>query len=433
MGEKTLFYSAIAVFFFLACAESFAQEVLFTPRENLILFTLSQLQERDQAFDDSMKQAESKLKRKKIREIGATPAFSFEKLIPTPHPYLTASAQYNDNVDSTDAAKKTQINYNFTPGLKATFIRRKSNVNVDLHVDTINYSNRTINNAVDADTSILGNFNLGNYLLTLSDDFFTNYLASQEFGIKKDTFAYYWQNVVSSTLSRNFNRIGFDLGYTNSYFDYRNKQNTHTDETFSFHQFLRIATKTQLLMDYSHVRSKYNFVTNSSSDYNANNYTLGLTGSLTSKLTGMGQVIYYKRDAKAEQSYRDTTLSTDLGYTISERANMTFGFSHLTHEPSVKSNYYRENIFSFSGNDRLAINPKFNLSYSLIADYVDYTKLETEPNPKKNATYTLGLGLSYAFRDWLDFSLTWQHIKKKSNVEIDYNDNIVLFKSQARF
>lgn len=434
MGQRFVFYFLIVILgFSLTCQISFAQEIPFSPRENVILFTLSQLQERDRAVRDSLEQAKKKLIEKKpVKEKKAS---GFKNLIPPPHYYLNSSVQFDDNINSTKKEKKSDFTYFITPGVKMNFIRGGRTLNLDMHIDNKYYNKHPRSNSQNAEIGLLTNFNIGRYLLSISDDYFSNYIATPELGIKKDQFVYYWKNGFGSTLSRHFNRIGFDLGYSNTYYDYErdSRLTNHTEETFAFNQYLNIATKTQLLMEYSRGRTKYTHQSASSADSNSNNYNLGVTGALSSKLTSSVGIGYNLKDIKTGDDYRDTALSAEFGYSVSERTNFSLSVNRLIHEPSTKSSYSIENGFDLSGNNRLAFNPKFNLSFGGGVDFIDYPKLTTSPNPQRDATYSLGLGLSYAFREWLDFSLDWTHTKKKSNVTIGYNNNTIMLKTQAKF
>lgn len=420
--------------FSLSHTLSFAQEIPFIPRENVIFAALNQLQ-REVAIRDSMKEAQLRLLEGGfVEEETKKGGFSFRDLASRTHPYLTLQTRFDDNVDTSALTRKSSLINTITPGLKTNFIGKGKSLNLDIHTDNRYYNNRPRSNSQSATIDILSNFSMGRYILSISEGYFTNYISTPEFGVKTDEFTFYWKNTFNSTLGCNFNRIGFDTGYKRIDYDYEPNSgldNDRIEETYNFNQYLHIATKTRLLLEYSHGRIKYTHEPPTSKDYTYNDFSLGLTGVPSSKLTGLLSTGYKEADYKEDDDYRDTTFTGNLGYNVSERTNFNFLLKYVIHEEATKQNYYIQKDFKLTGNHRLAFNPKFKLSLSYEADFYDYIKMADFS--KENATHTWILGLSYAFRKWLDFSLNYTRKKTASNVDANYHQNIFLFKTQAKF
>jgi len=397
---------------------------------------LSQLQEKEAAIRDSMEEAQMRLVKSSFKEKGEGKVREgpvlFKTLLSHTHPYLTESVSSNDNVDSQRDFKKSSIINNFSPGLKMNFRDRAKSLRLDFYINTSLYNNRRRSNRQSAGSEAVTTFNIKRYMLTISDTYFSNYFASEEFGVDDHDFDKYWQNTIGSTIGRHFNRIGFDLGYKQTILENEPllKDSDSIQETVNFNQYLRIATKTQALFAYNYNRTKYTHKLNPDDSQN-NNFNLSLAGVLSSKLTALIETAYLLTDQKTGDDARMTSLSGKLGHQISARSNLALTLNRSITESATKANYYIGNSFNLTGNHRLAFNPKFNLSFNSGASYGRYPK-KTDFT-QKNETYTLGLGLSYAFRQWLDFSLDWAHTKSESNVSIDSSVNIFTFKTQAKF
>lgn len=426
----------LSLFSFLRPKLSFAQQSPFTPQENAMFIILNQLQEKEAAIRDSMEEAQmrlmkSSLKEKRVEKVREGLVL-FKALLSRTHPYLTESVSFYDNMDSQKDFKKSSIVNNFTPGLKMNFRDRAKSLRLDFYINTSLYNNRRRSNRQSAGSEAVTTFNIRRYMLTISDSYFSNYVASEEFGVDDHDFDKYWQNSISSTIGRHFNRIGFDLGYKQTILENELllKDSDSIQETVNFNQYLRIATKTQLLFAYNYNRAKYTHRIDPD-DSQSKNFNLSLAGVLSSKLTALIETAYVLTDQKTGDDSRGITLNGKLGHQISRRSNLALTLSRSINESATKANYYIGNSFNLSGNHRLAFNPKFNLSFNSGASYGRYPK--KADFTQKNETYTLGLGLSYAFRQWLDFSLDWAHTKSESNVSIDYSANTFTFKTQAKF
>jgi len=409
----------------------------------MIIATLDQLEERkESAITKAMQQAQIRLSRGISAE-----AQTDQTLIGTlrkiqPHPYWTISAKYDDNVDTVAQDKKGSLDIQNTLGLKMNAAGKGRISSLDINIDTRYCHNRPRNHNQGANIDLENNFSLGRYNLKLSDSYYNNYIASDNF-IKEDDsdFKRHGLNTFSTGLGRDFNRTGFNLGYTRAdYFYERNfrSENNHAEERYSWEQYLKIATKTRLFFEYEYYRKTYPHDTTSDSHYHDLN--LSLAGVLSAKLTGLAKIGYKLTDNYADEDSGDATgyrsRETELGGTVSYKfspfySDINLSFVRTIHEDSNRPAYYTENKLQISGNRRLAFNPKFNFTFGggiLRAYYpkrIEYAK--------KNNTYTVDLGLAYSFKQWLDFSLDYNWKKYSSNVDTDYKNNIFTFKTQAKF
>jgi hypothetical protein len=411
-------------------------------RENLIFSTLNNIEKmqdsnRERAIRETMQEAQMRLMEpkyvpKRVKEESNAEGFRLKNLVPRAHPYLNAQTKFFDNVDAGSELRKSSIAHTFTRGLKINFLGSRGNsITLDTDIQNLYYNNRSRSNTESAELDLSGTstFNIGRYTLSVSNDYFTNYIAKSEL-VAHSKSDYYWRDALKFNLGRHFNRIGFDIGYGVGDYEYQSTAgslaNDRIVQTFNFKQFLRIATRTLLQFEYDYDRTGYTYTP--SSDSNIYNYSLGLSGVLSSKLTGSMKMAYSLGDYKAGDDTK-TTFTGELGYNVSRRTNYNLSFGHIINEPATDSGYYIEDDFGLKCNHRLGFNPKFMFSFGGGISLLGYPKNTTSSEVD---TYTFSSGLSYAFKRWLDFSLDYGCIKKASK-GASYYSNSILFKTQMSF
>ncbi len=441
MAKKGLnFFSGIIVFIalFFIPAEALSQQVSLSPRENIIFTTLNNLQSKEGAIMGAMQEAQLQLAEAKFaKEITTTSPRSsgFKDLASRAHPYLTLTMASNDNVDNVPQAKGS-IYYTVKPGVKMNFRERGKSLDLNLYIQSVRYNNRKRSNSDDINLETAVNFPLGRYIVSLGDTFYSNHISTPELGIDDDLFTNYFKNTFDSKIGRYFNRLGFDLGYQRVDYKYEknsDEQNSRTEGAFNFNNYVRVGAKTQLLAEYHYGRTRYEHDLNPSKDYRYDEYVLGATGVLSAKLTGTFKMGYKSADYKDQDDSRDTYFSSSIGYRISDRSDMAFTYKYQPHIESTRPNSYIENDIKLSMNHRPAFNRKFNLSLSYGADMQNYNKRINLNNAKSNL-YTWNFTLTYAFRQWLDFSLGYANTSLVANIgTVEYKKNTVTFTTNARF
>lgn len=424
---------------------SLAQQVPFSPRENAILSTLNQLQDVkdidggvDGFVDDFKKESQRRAvessiikaqQRNKKKDKGK--GFSFKELRGRMHTYANSSIKFDDNITSNPEMKSEGI-YTVTPGAKINFASKGKSLSLDFHVDDKYYHKRTEAGYRTIDFSALSNVGLGRYVLSFFDNYST-YMTRPKVDVSGGRAIVYQKNNIKTTLGRSFNHIGFDTGYERTDYSYEEagKLGDHTEEKISLNQYLKIAKKTRLLWEYLYGHNSSTYRSSSSGDYGYYDNNLTVTGVLSAKLNGLAKIGYKAQDNKGQEDFRDITFFWQMGYGASDRANFSLKLKQVLHRPVTDSDRSIETNFSLSGNHRLAFNPRFNLSFGYEVDYFDYPKRAFYLN--KTDTYTLDLGLRYAFRQWIDFSLDYKRKRINSNFSADYYNNLVTISSQARF
>lgn len=373
------------------------------------------------------------------------------------HAYVSSRITWDDNVASLPE-KKGDIEYVTTPGIKWNSVALGKSTSFDLHLETTYYLNRDTINKMLLNTNLAHTTSLGPYTLSFRDSVETNavttkYMAMSDNGLDKK-----WTNGFSVGLGRNFNRCGFDLDYVRAdeLHDTVHKTNNNSEDTVSFSQYLRIGAKTRLVFDYSHDHKVYpgnpgsstvtttttsstgivstTTTTSSSATADTDTYGLVLTGVLSPKVSALGGFVYKPVAAKNGADTADYIFTSTLGYRVSDRTGLSVKYTGTLHDAVSIPDRYDESVFALLGNHRLAFNPKLTIAAEYDLDFKSFTEADALDgyNHESVARY-FSVGMSYSFKQWLDFSLAYLNKSYHSNFDSNYTDNQVTFSSQARF
>jgi len=412
---------------------SYAQQLIFTPRENVIFATLNQLQEREEAMRTSLKEAQVKLLRENlaVKKNKVTLVSSIASRL---HPYLNTDSANNDNVDSTPSNRKSSVIHTVTPGVKLSLSQKNRFLSFDAYINNLYYNNRARSNTQDANLDMLGNFNFGRYSLSLTNDYFNNYIAQPHFNIKKDGLAHYWKNIFEADIRGNYNRYDYNFGFSHAVSRYEKDSKVGLDlgeDKFSLDQYLVLTPKTQLSLQYSHIRDHHDYKESNGTDFNSNEYILTLTKILSYKFSSSLGIDYEAQNYKATSDKRTTIFRGSLAYRLSDHSDMSLSFDHTIYdEKQTHSNYYLENTLDISIRHRFIAHPKLVIHYDYNIDYFDYLKKYSVQyaNVRKNT-----FGLTYAYKKWLDLGLDYIYTDKYFNYIPKYENTEIVFSSQARF
>jgi len=417
----------------------FAQQMPLALRDNAIMSAFQLLQvNRDKAMTSSFQEAQMRLLDGKFKEAviiknKPTPSFLSNFRLRN-HPYASLESVLDDNVDLSGDHKKTAFSNKVILGLKNNITSKYLTTILDLKLDTTYYKNRTRSNTQGAEVKLQNYFNLGRYAFSISDTYNNNYIVSDNF-VDSDLFEHYWSNTFNTTLSRDYNRLGYSLGYSYIQTEYENDfslGNDHTDHTFTFKQYLKVATKTRFMFDYEHGITEYiHQQPGASKDFHYDDFSLGVTGVLSAKMTALLNTAYRFSDYKEDDDYNKITATGKISYVMSPNTNMALTYQHIAHDPGDHTDNFRENIITISGDRRLSFNRRFKFTYDASYDRAVYPKGDIRT--KRNTRYSWGLGLIYNFREWVDLSLEYDNKQYRSNVDTSYKNNILKFKTSAKF
>lgn len=434
----SFFVPVATIFLSLSIKSVFAQEGFFAARDNLIFAALNHVEAKQKAVTDAMMEAQIKLAESKpgqkiqgSKEAG----FSFRDVVSRAHPYIFLNTTFDNNLDNNRDPKSSFIN-TLTPGLKMNFNSKTATLNLDTSVNNKFYNQRPKSDAQNATVSLLSNFLINRYTLAIADTYYNNYGPAEQISSDDSTYDsnVQWSNSFASSLSRQFNRLGFNAAYKHWDYQYRGDaafESNYSVNEGSLQQTFSVSKKTSILFEYLYSNTAYKHELDTSKDFYYNLYTLSLTKVLTPKITGLIKASYKDVDYKDEGDYKEGIYSLKLSYQASTRTDFSFNYDYTPHDDPDNTDYTIENEFKLTLNHRLAFNPKFRVSLVYDAQMINYPKLDDRVGHSN--TYSWNFTLNYFFRQWLDFSLNYMNKDVCGNNVSKYRENIVSLKTQARF
>ncbi len=447
MRKKIFFVPGIFLFVLVFQGYVFAQQGVFTPRDNAIFATVNQLQDRYDAMRESMKEAQLKVMEDDIANLTAAPVSkASSKKVPgkptyrpslfyiNSHPYITQTTMYDDNPDSVPQ-NKTMMVYGITPGVKVNLVGKGKTINIDAQLPAEFYGSHKDGEARAFGTDILGNFVIGRSVLSLSESYFNDFLGTSDFGILEETWnRKHWQNIFTTALSRHFNKVGFDFSYSRGDYGYDRDSkvdNDRIDHLINLNTYLKIAPKTQLLLQYEYDNLKYNKKPEPSLDQYYSQVYFGFTSIFTPKLTGTFRYGYKNNRFKAEDNIQSNSINSQIAFMLSDRTDFNVSNIYTWHSYDTPANTYTENDWILNLNHRFAFNPKLKASLGAEFDYSDYFR--TIDPTQESHLYTYSFTLTYAFRRWLDFTLDFRRKQLNSTRDAEYKRHTITFTTQAKF
>ncbi len=433
LRDLSLFLCAV----WLAAPAARAQEFSFSPRESVIFSTLNNLQEREMAIRDSMYAAQKRLAVMTQETVVPSAAQRPQKKerrradwARMMHPYFSYSTTFDDNIND-ERNKRPDYIYSINPGVKFNYLTPGNALRCDLGLAQTYYAKHAESNEQALSLSLVDNFNLGKYVVTLNDSVSTNYIATPQLGIKVDELAYNTENTFGFSLGRSFNRFGLSGSYSrsDSFYDSLNRDSDARSQSMAVNSYLKVATKTRVTFGYE--RSRSVTVNDSSSMTNADELTCGVTGVLTAKMSYALSGGYSASYEKSGENSQSMFLSDSIGLRVNDRTNLSCSSTYTVDEGTAAQDYITTASFALGADHRFAFNPKVNLSFAYAYSRASSPKIDA--GTEKSTEHGFSWGLSYAFRQWLDFGLTYAWANSVSNTAANYYRNSVVLSSSARF
>lgn len=445
-GNKDIFVRILAVvfcFIFSWLKISIAEEIGRPSNEDIMSATLNDLAQKQHSRQREMQvlqslqlaELETSAQVENIEEKDSPMKLFAEHL----HPYLSEEVKSDNNVDAVEEQRKSSIINTVNPGLKYSLRDSKKSITSDINLTSVLYNNRRDANWQKAAASFVLNYKLGKGIATIADNY-SNYFepelrvtgqqqrdnSEQNLNNSAD-LTRSWTNDFSVAYGRAFNRFGFDAKFLRSDYEVWHADTDSVTENYEFSPYFKLSNKTRILGKYRYQQVEYpheDAPDNSRSHLIEGTIASAISAKTSVSLTAGNTVTYNK----VSSNYTSPTFSGRLGYKISQRSDIAFGYLFSIYDYTIPINSYTINRFSLSGNHRFGFSPKWSFQYGVLANFKDFTKTVQE-----DKTYLFNLGLSYAFRKWLDFSLQWVHTKFESNIDESYSKDTIAFKTQARF
>jgi hypothetical protein len=397
--------------------------------------------------DALMSEAMMAARQNPVREKSSAPlnAESLRTFASHIHPYINETCTSDNNIDAVEHDRHSEIINTINPGVKTNFRDSNKTFTTDMSVNEVVYYKRDRASSGSASAKVALNYRLGKSLLTLADSY-TNLFepaktltgqtvidnAENDIDAASETVRN-WSNTFNVGFGRAYNRFGFDAGFSRQDYEQWPSDGDSVSETYFFNPYLKASNKSRILGTYSFERKKYPHEDNGD-DQNTDKFGLGITSAISPKTTIVINSEQKRVDNRIGDDTVNTTLSTNIGYKINSRADLSLSYTYKIDDvPKSKSDNVKTNSLSFSGNNRFAFNPKFRLHYGVSASHKGWYKLTGSPDTQLDRTYKLNLSLDYNFTKWLDFSLGWTRTIFNSNIATDYDKDVVVFKTAAKF
>ena len=268
--------------------------------------------------------------------------------------------------------------------------------------------------------------NFNDYTLTVSDNFlYTSSRAGTEFenrNLRKE-------NTGKVVLGADYNKFAFDVGYSNYLVYYH----SDTLESLNRHEnsvwgtgYVQVMPKTKALLEYMYRRIDYPDA--SGRDANVHAGMVGVTGDLTSKITGTTKV-GYKYKGYVDSSRDDFSgfiAHTSLSYDPTDRVNV-----FIAYEREPFESIYANNNYYTGDHVTAAVNYKFGGGFIAKVDgkyfYNAYPEVRAGDSKKrKDHIWGAGAGLDYFWKEWLVAGVGYEFNQRASNINSrDYDQHII--------
>jgi len=405
------------------------------------------LASRKEAIDHAMKEAEQQLVpvRTETRHVGGTPFL--ERLTNHYHPYIRNTLYYDDNVENSvdytywiDEEQTASVINTVRPGLKMSYRGRKWNMVGDFSYTDKYFNSYRNSNFQRADALIQATLRLGRNEVTLFNNFTYYHPAKKDYtGTDDDdvvsTGKNYRRNNFRVNSGRAFNRFGYDLEYDRVDYKYEPafEEDNYNGQRIAFSPYWRISQKTRITGRYAHYFEYYTDVYPPDNE-RYRDITITFFNRLTSKISDQISINQRSTNYKVDDNEKYITFQAKFAYGVSPRTNLTLGLDHEIFKSADREDNYLQDTFSLSGNHRFVFNPKIKLGLGATAQLRDYVKRVYASKERKRDTYEFNFAVDYAFRNWLDFVLSYKHEINWSSLNSNsFYRNLVTFATEARF
>ena len=344
------------------------------------------------------------------------------------HPYLSVTQTYDDNVYATSSDTKSDWITTTMPGIKLQMPFRMHKLEAEYRAVINNYWDYSSENITDHHAAILGDFKFGSrFGMRLGDKYDRGHEPRASSG--SGQIEKYDRNAANAALSYVFaDRVKAEVEYTQTYWNFTQPENAFRDRneyliaTYLYYRFL---PKTSAFVEYDFK----NVIFEQKAlglDNQVHTPLLGLRWDITEMTKGIVKAGYLSKNFEAanKDTYNTWTASVELDQAFSRSSLKLIGKRDVNESNAVGTTYYiTTGAFAEYthklGNKLSAVG---RLSYG----EDDYSNTNGYELDRVDKTSLFGAGLKYQMRDWLEFALNYNHLRRDSNIDYrDLTDNTV--------
>ena len=250
-----------------------------------------------------------------------------------------------------------------------------------------------------------------------------------EFGVSTETDTFR-SNLASLIVSYDISEktmVRFD--YSNfivSYTDDKNEDRNRIDNTASAYLFFKVKSKTFLFAQYTFIDVGYDEVSfRNSQEQNA---LAGVNWNMTDKTRASARVGYSLRefdDSRIEDG-EGVVFQARVNYQATVKTSLFFSAYHRNEEtPDLSYDYVKTSSATAAYGQNIYDKYRFELTFTYRDE--DYQSDLTGAVDRSDQVFLVEPSLSYTFRDWLSFGLSYGYRNRSSNIEtFDYDGSRVV-------
>lgn len=363
------------------------------------------------------------------------------------HAAVKGQSQYDSNIYLTKNGRDADVIFMETPSVAATLPMGDSHASAEYAATFNQFSIHSKNNHIDQRAMATGEINLTDYKIRLGDVYrrFKDRYGSEDVNRLKRQL----NTAVAGIQTKEWNRLFFDLGYTNKLDSYLTTEPlsnglTYRDKSYMEHIIglasnYRAGSKTYITWDNDFGMIRY---LNSSlpPDSVYVESLLGVRGELTSKIdanikAGCKYAHYKKSDIFADKDWLNWIARGGLDYSPTEDDKISLDIGRDIYESTFSNmNYYSATSLGLNYAHKMR-KVTGSLFGSIQQDGYP-TKTTMDGVSKKRSDWDMGGGCSlrYDMRKWISMQLRYEFKARHSNFSsLSYTDNLVTASVAAGF
>lgn len=434
MERKFIFIFAGWVFVLFNASFLFAQQAPSVP--GVEASSWLNAVERQQAMDKSFHLAREKVILEELENRRPSQVNWRQALARNLNPYLEIEFAQDSNIYLTPKRTKDFVS-TFTPGLKLNFSGEDNFVEFDAGAKLTSYADKTSMNSQNPYFNFSWRKHFNRYHLNLVERFRKDFDVRSSFITEAEGKVRYLANDFNFTYGGEYNRLAFDAGlrrYDYFYPGEFKRDNNYNENIVSLTGYTKLAPKTRLLFEYDHGIIVYPEHPEVSRDGYYEEGWVGLTGEITSKVSGIAKLGYQYRVYDQGADWHKPVLGIDLIYHFKERTDFLFRATRSAEQAlSEGENYY--DFFRLEGGvaHKFAFNPKLSIGFNGLYENDDYP-LSSFSFKREDKIYALEGAFKYNLQLWLDAALAYTFRERDSNSSgSNYVDHIFSLKLRGSF
>lgn len=349
------------------------------------------------------------------------------------HPSVSLEETYNDNIFATPADTRSDWITTITPGIKLFLPIRAHQFTLEYDAAIKRFSDFTGENTTDQNASAIADLKLGSLFGVKLKETYNKGHVDRFYSQSGFLYKYETNAASLSTTYQLADRSKIELDYTRTSMKFEGGSSfmSRDEDLIAAYLFYRFLPKTSALLEYDFRNIGYDEQDNGPNlDNKVNSLFLGVAWDVAPNTKGTIKGGYNRKNYAAPGVSGVSTwgASIDISHAFSDYTFIkVIGQRAISETELFGTSYFVRTGASveFTQKFTYKISGVVRASYS-VDDFSNVIPPETQA--RNNRWMIGGLGLKYQFKDWLAFTLNYNHRDRNSNID-SYNatDNIYSF------